>query len=157
MRQTLVLSLALGTLCAAAGAQKGSDCQPTPVISNGVCIDKNGKDCSSRETQTRICYAPDPQYTQEALKANAKGIVRLTATVGTNGCAADIKVVSSLGYGLDESAVFALKRFRFRQPAKTMSISVEFDFDPQLSSRTAVTASKCQEVADRAPPQNDRR
>ena len=151
MRQTFVVSLALGTLCVAAAAQKRSDCQPTPVISNGVCIDKNGKDCSSRETQTRICYAPDPRYTQEALKANAKGIVRLTATVGTNGCAADIKVVGSLGYGLDESAVFALKRFRFRQPAKPMSISVEFDFDPQASSRNAVTASKCEEVADRSP------
>ena len=152
MRQTLVLSLALGTFCVAAGAQKRSDCQPTPVINNGVCIDTNGKkDCSSRETQTRICYAPDPQYTQEALKANVKGIVRLTATVGTNGCAADIKVVGPLGYGLDESAVFALKRFRFRQPAKPMSISVEFDFDPQLSSRNAGTASKCEEVADRSP------
>jgi TonB family protein len=135
----------------AAGAQKRSDCQPTTLINNGVCIDRNGKDCSSREAQTRICYAPDPQYTQEALMAKVKGIVRLTATVGTNGCAADIKVVGSLGYGLDESAVFALKRFRFRQPAKPMSISVEFDFDPQLSSRDAVTASKCEEVADRNP------
>ncbi len=151
MRQTLVLSLALGTLCVAAGAQKRSDCQPTPVINNGVCIDKAGKDCSSRETQTRICFAPDPQYTQEALKANVKGIVRLTATVGTNGCAADIKVVGSLGYGLDESAVFALKRFRFRQPNKPMSIRVEFDFDPQLSSRNAMTMSKCEEGADRSP------
>jgi len=138
-------------LCVAAIAQKRPDCQPTTVINNGVCIDKNGKDCSGRESQTHICYAPDPQYTQEALKANIKGLVRLTAIVGTNGCAAKIKVVGSLGYGLDESAVFALERFRFRQPAKPMSISVEFDFDPQLSSRNAVTASKCEEVADRSP------
>ena len=152
MKQALVLSLALGTLCEAAVAQERSDCQPTTVINNGVCFDKNGKkDCSSRETQTRILLRVDPQYTQKALRANVKGTVRLTATVGTNGCASDIKVVGSLGYGLDESAVFALKRFRFRQPAKPMSIGVEFDFDPQLSSRNAVTASKCEEVADRSP------
>ena len=138
-------------LCVAAGAQKRSDCQPTTVNNNGVCIDKNGKNCASHDAQTLICYAPDPQYTQEALKAKVKGIVRLTAMVGTNGCAADIKVVGSLGYGLDESAVFALKRFRFRQPAKPMSIAVEFDFDPQLSSKNAVTVSQCEEVADRSP------
>jgi|SRR5215471_1581106 len=152
MRRTaaLFLFLVLGTFCAAQVAQEDSDCPPRTVINNGVCIGENGADCSKQEAQSHVCYDPDPQYTEKAAKASIKGVVHLTAIVGTDGCADKIKVVDFLSYGLDEAAVFALERFRFRKPAKPMQIVVEFDFDPHFSSRDAVTAPKCEEVAHRS-------
>jgi TonB family protein len=151
MRRTVALSLTISFLWIAATAQEQSDCPPRTIINNGVCIGKNGKDCSKRDVQSRICYEADPQYTDDAAKENIKGTVRLSAKVGTNGCANNIKVVGSLGYGLDEAAVFALERFRFRKRPNPMPISVEFDFDPQVSSRTTVSAPKCEELAHRSP------
>ena len=150
MRRAIALSLAVGLLRVVAVARDQSDCPRRPVINNSVCIAKNGKDCSKQEAQSRICYDPDPQYTDDAAKAKVKGTVRLTATVRPDGCADNIEVVGSLGYGLDEAAVFALERFRFRRPAKPMPISVEFDFDPQFSSRNPVSAPKCTETAHRS-------
>jgi TonB family protein len=96
-----------------------------------------------------LCYDPDPKYTDEAAKANVKGTVQLTATVERNGCANNIKVVSSLGFGLDEAAVSELERYRFRKPSKPMRVSIEFNFDPKVSSRNPVTAPKCEEIASR--------
>jgi TonB family protein len=91
----------------------------------------------------QACYDPDPQYTDEAARANVKGILFLVATVGTDGCAHNIRVVSSLGFGLDDTAVSALERWRFRKIAKPMPISVEFNFDPKTSSRTPLSAQEC--------------
>ena len=135
--------LAISAFVSLASAQKRSDCPPHTVINNGVCIGKDGNDCS-KQAQSSICYAVDPQYMDEAAKANVKGTVRLAATVRIDGCAKDIKIVDSLGYGLDEAAVSALERYTFRKPPKSISINVEFNFDPQLSSRKPVTAPKCE-------------
>ncbi len=150
MRCRVLTILALSALVTAAAAQEESDCPRQRVISNGVCIGKNGSDCSKPQTQSRICYDAEPQYTDEAAKANIKGIVRLWATVRTDGCASDIKVVGSLGFGLDEAAVSALERYRFRKPPKPMLINVEFNFDPQFSSRNPVTGLTCEEVTHRS-------
>jgi hypothetical protein len=73
-----------------------SDCPQATLINNGVCISKNGKDCSKRESQSRICFAPDPQYTEAAAIGQVKGKVYLTAIVGTDGCTRNIRVVTPL-------------------------------------------------------------
>ncbi len=98
---------------------------------------------------------PDAQYTEAAKNAGIKGTVRLSALVGIDGCARDIRVLSSLGYGLDESAVDAVKRWRWRteridfpktpdgkaQPVRV--IAIEVNFDPRWSSVAALTAEPC--------------
>jgi len=139
--RTAALLLVLSTLLAVCGAQGQSACPPRTVINNGICIGKNGN-CTAA-LQSAICYDPDPQYTDEAAKVNVKGTVLLTATVGTDGCAHKIKVVNSLGLGLDDAAVFAMERWRFRKSAKLVPMTVEFDFDPNTSSRIPSTAPKC--------------
>ena len=53
--------------------------------------------------------------------------------IETDGCASNIKVVDSLGHGLDEAAVSALERYRFHKSAKPMTLNFEFDFDPKFS------------------------
>ncbi len=150
MRRSVAMVLVFGALLATAGAQEASDCPSRRVISSGVCVGKDGNDCSKREREALVCYDANPQYTDEAAKANIKGLVRLLATVGADGCAREIKVVSSLGYGLDEAAISALERFRFHKWPKPVRVNVEFNFDPQLSSRRPVTAPKCGELGDRS-------
>jgi len=148
MTQAVAVVLAISALVLPAAAKEPSDCPPRAVINNGVCIGKDSNDCL-KEAQSLICYDADPQYTDEAAKANIRGTVRLTASVRTDGCANDIKIVDSLGYGLDEAAVSALNRYRFRRPPKPISINVEFNFDPEVSSRTPLTTPTCEEVAHR--------
>ena len=52
----------------------------------------------------KCLYQPLPQYTQEARDAKIEGIILLQAIVRKTGQVTDIKILQSLGYGLDESA-----------------------------------------------------
>ncbi len=59
----------------------------------------------------------DPIYTEEARQAKYSGSVMLSVVVNTEGKAEDIKVVRSLGMGLDEKAVECVQQWRFRPGA----------------------------------------
>jgi TonB family protein len=106
---------------------------------------------------------PDAPYTEAARKAGVKGTVRLSALVGTDGCANDIRVLKGLGYGLDESAVETVKRWHWRterinfpkandgtQPVRLTGI--EINFDPHWSKVEPQTSKPCA-----AYPQNPRK
>lgn len=121
---TLVFLFAIGS---ALFAQK-SDCTKTTVINNGVCIDGNRNICSKRDAQLRACFAPDPQYTEAAPSAQIKGTLQLTAVVGTSGCVQDIKVLTPLGYGLDDSSIVALKSWRFQKLKKETANQYRIQF-----------------------------
>jgi len=56
----------------------------------------------------------DPEYSEEARKAKFQGTVLLSIVVSTGGVAGDIKVVRSLGLGLDEKAVEAVRQWKFK-------------------------------------------
>ena len=56
----------------------------------------------------------DPEYSEEARKAKYSGSVMLSIVVGTDGLASDVQVVKSLGMGLDEKAIEAVKKWRFK-------------------------------------------
>lgn len=56
----------------------------------------------------------EPKYSPEALKARLQGTIRLSLIVGTDGVPQDVKVVRGLGLGLDEKAVDAVQRWRFK-------------------------------------------
>jgi TonB family protein len=62
-------------------------------------------------------YKPEPEYSEEGRKAKRQGEVVLSLVVDENGKARDIKVIHSLGLGLDEKAVEAAGHWRF-QPGK---------------------------------------
>jgi TonB family protein len=64
-----------------------------------------------------ICvYCPLPQFTKAATKAKFQGTILLRVVVQPNGRATNIKVVRSVGLGLDETAVEAVRNWHF-QPA----------------------------------------
>jgi periplasmic protein TonB len=75
----------------------------------------------------------DPEYTKEACEAKQEGTVVLRAVVKTDGTPGDIEVAKSLGYGLDEKAVEAFKKWRFKPGTKDgkavdISAAVEIHF-----------------------------
>jgi protein TonB len=78
-------------------------------------------------------YNPEPSFSDEARKAKQQGIVPLMLVVGKDGRPYDIHVRQSLGMGLDEKAIEAVRCWRFRpatlqgQPVAAR-IAVEVNF-----------------------------
>ncbi|HXJ44962.1 MAG TPA: energy transducer TonB [Bryobacteraceae bacterium] len=56
----------------------------------------------------------DPEYSEEARKAKFSGTVLLNVIVDAEGRARDVRVARALGMGLDEKAVEAVLKWRFR-------------------------------------------
>jgi TonB family protein len=76
---------------------------------------------------------PDPQYTEEARSAKTQGTCVLLLIVDQQGLPQDIHVVRSLGHGLDQKAIEAVKQWRFHPALKdghpvNVQISVEVGF-----------------------------
>jgi periplasmic protein TonB len=84
-------------------------------------------------TLPQAIYSPEPNFSEEARKAKQQGMVTLLLVVGADGRPYNIRVRQSLGMGLDEEAINAVTRWRFKpatrngQPVATQ-IEVEVDF-----------------------------
>ena len=61
-----------------------------------------------------VLYKVDPEYSEEARKAKYSGTVVLQLVVDPTGRAREIHVVRSLGLGLDEKAIEAVNKWKFR-------------------------------------------
>jgi protein TonB len=59
-----------------------------------------------------------PKYTMEARQADIEGVVRIEVTVDESGRVIAARVLSGLGYGLDESALAAAKASTFEPATK---------------------------------------
>ena len=75
-----------------------------------------------------------PEYSEEARKARYEGVVTLDAIIHKDGSIQILRVLRSLGFGLDEKAIEALEQWRFRpgmlngEPvAVSMNIAVTFN------------------------------
>jgi protein TonB len=62
----------------------------------------------------QVIYQVDPEFSEEARRAKHYGTVILVVDVDTTGRAVNVRVARSLGLGLDEKAVEAVSRWRFR-------------------------------------------
>jgi len=81
----------------------------------------------------KIIYQPDPEYSEEARKAKFQGTCVLWLIVGPDGRPRDIRVQRTLGLGLDEKAIEAVKTWRFDPARKdgqpvSVPITVEVSF-----------------------------
>ena len=81
----------------------------------------------------RAIYSPEPEFSEEARRSKYQGEVTLLATIGADGRTRDLQVVRSLGMGLDEKALEAVRTWRFepgkkdgRPVAVQMNIIVSF-------------------------------
>jgi TonB family protein len=81
----------------------------------------------------KAIYSPDPEFSEEARKAKYQGVCVVWLVVGPDGRPRDIQVHRTLGLGLDEKAVEAVKTWRFEPAYRNgkpvaVQISVEVTF-----------------------------
>jgi TonB family protein len=81
----------------------------------------------------RALDTPDPDYSEEARKAKYQGVVVLWMIVGADGRPRDVKIARSLGMGLDQKAIEAVRRWKFEPALKdgkpvAVQINVEVNF-----------------------------
>ena len=81
----------------------------------------------------RTLYAPDPEYSEEARRSRFQGSVLLALIVGPDGNPRELSIMRSLGLGLDEKALDAVRTWRFEPARKdgvpvAVRISVEVNF-----------------------------
>lgn len=64
-----------------------------------------------------VIHDPDPEYSVEARKEGVEGMVIISLIVNKFGQPTDVKIVSPVGYGLDEKAMESVKTWKF-EPAR---------------------------------------
>jgi TonB family protein len=80
-----------------------------------------------------LLYKTQPDYTEEARKARYQGTVLLYIEVDPSGKATNIRVQRSLGLGLDEKAIEAVRQWKFKPGTKDgipvpVSATIEVNF-----------------------------
>jgi len=84
-------------------------------------------------TAPSLLYKKEPEYSEEARKAKYQGTVLLYVEVDPSGKATNIKVQRSLGLGLDEKAIEAVRQWKFKPGYKdgkpvTVAATIEVNF-----------------------------
>src|SRR5262249_36320186 len=77
---------------------------------------------------------PDPRVSAKARKAKFQGTVVLWVIVGVDGRTRDIRVYRSLGMGLDEKAIDAIRQWRF-EPGRKDGIPVAVQVNVEVNFR----------------------
>jgi TonB family protein len=65
-------------------------------------------------TKPALISKTEPEYSEEARKAKVQGTVVLSIVVTASGQVSTVRVVRSLGLGLDERAIEAVRQWKFR-------------------------------------------
>jgi protein TonB len=65
-------------------------------------------------TPPQLLYKVEPEFSEDARKAKHQGVVVLSIVVDASGKVRNIRVLQQLGLGLDEKAIEAVSRWRFR-------------------------------------------
>ena len=85
----------------------------------------------------KVKYTSEPEYTEEARRNHIEGTVIIHAIIGQDGKIHDPVVKKSLGHGLDEEAIVAVKRWAFVPAKKNGSpVSVFVDISVTFRLRT---------------------
>lgn len=85
-------------------------------------------------TAPRAVYSPDPEFSDQARKAKFQGTVVLWTVIGADGRPQEIRVQRSLGMGLDEKAIEAIREWRF-EPGRKDGVPVAVEVSIEVSFR----------------------
>jgi TonB family protein len=107
----------------------GSFRAPMPVVGSRPGVYRVGGGI----TAPALIYKTEPEYTEEARAAKFQGTVLLYVEIEPTGIATNIKVQRSLGLGLDQKAVEAVQKWRFKPGMKdsnpvTVQATIEVNF-----------------------------
>jgi periplasmic protein TonB len=84
-------------------------------------------ECAEPPSKPKPREMQKPEYTEEARTAGIEGKVRVELTVAADGSVRSAKVLESLGHGLDEAALNAVRAASF-EPAMNCGKPVEATF-----------------------------
>jgi protein TonB len=82
----------------------------------------------------RVLSQVDPEFSEEARKAKFQGLCVLSLIIEADGTPSNIRVRDSLGMGLDEKAIEAVRKWRFQpsmkngRPVRYGPVEVDVDF-----------------------------
>jgi periplasmic protein TonB len=126
--QLPTLNLPLGSLAGVSGPPSGG-----PGVIGGVGNGKHGGNGDNdgpggdgsggdgftglhgrNVTQPVLLWRTDPEYSDEARKVKLQGVVELGIEVNAAGQVTNVRVLRSLGLGLDERAIEAVRQWKFR-------------------------------------------
>ncbi len=79
------------------------------------------------DTEPSVLDEPKVPYPEEAKKADVEGTVRLKLKIDAEGVVQEVAVINGPGYGLDEAARDAVRRFRFK-PATKGGVPIGYTF-----------------------------
>lgn len=97
---------------------------------------KSSSGAEGATTGVDILYMPNPAYSIEGRTRKMEGDVVLEVVFLASGQVQVVRVVSGLGYGLDEAAIQAAKQIRFK-PAKRDGQPVDFPAHLRIEFRMA--------------------
>jgi len=81
-------------------------------------------------------YRAQPQYTSEAMRARAQGVITVECVVEPNGACGDVRIAQAFSppYGLDQQALAAARRWKFRPGTRAgepvpvlVNLAIEFN------------------------------
>jgi len=105
--------------------------RPTASVMD-VCDLKHLPPCA---TAPRPIRTPDAHYSNQARKKKINGVVLLVVIIGKDGLPQDIHVTRGLGYGLDEEAIKAVRKWKFT-PATFDGVPVPVRINVETNFRT---------------------
>ena len=127
----LRITAAVLILCSTLLAQNTPDKPPTATSGQTQeTVYKVGKD---GVTAPRSIYTPPAEFSEQARREKYQGVVTLSAIVTSAGAVADVRVISGAGMGLDEKAIEAVRRWKFKPAMKdgkpvAVQIAVQVSF-----------------------------
>ena len=90
----------------------------------------------------KAIFSPDPEYSEEARKANFQGSCVLWLVVGPDGKPRDVRVDRTpLGFGLDEKAIETVRRWRFKpayKDGKPVAVQINIEVTFHLSGQAVI-------------------
>src|SRR5262249_35592586 len=88
-----------------------------------------------------ILFYTDPFYTRAAREKKVEGTVTIEGAFDMNGCMKVVRIIKSIGFGLDENALAAVRSWRFspakrngEQPVEAHA-QIDIDFSLAAASR----------------------
>lgn len=112
----LAVPAAVATAAAAAKGPGAGPAATTHKVAQLEAPTQGAAACNEPVVKPKRKVPVAPKYTMEARQAEIEGVVRVQVTVDESGRVIAARVVSGLGYGLDESALAAAKATTF-EPA----------------------------------------
>ena len=104
-----------------------------PELDEGPGLDSVSFEPEPGVVPPRHKFQVEPDYPESAKKAEKEGEVILQATIDEKGIPTEIKALTSLGFGLEEAAIAALKKSTFHPATKggepiSKLVQIPYDF-----------------------------